>query len=127
MKIAIPIWQDRLSPVFDTAARIVVFEIGQGDPVRQAELPVTGQGLVSRLRVLRDAGVECLLCGAISRGWCRQLEAAGIHVVPFLAGNWERLLEAYRDGSLDSHSYHMPGCRQRRCQRQGGGNGSRKE
>jgi predicted Fe-Mo cluster-binding NifX family protein len=117
MKVGIPIWEDRLSPVFDTAARLAVFELGDGEPVRETELALSGQGLMSRLRVLRQAGVECLLCGAISQGWCRQLEAAGIRVMPFLTGDWRGLLAAYRDGRLTNRRYRMPGCRQRRCRR----------
>jgi predicted Fe-Mo cluster-binding NifX family protein len=77
---------------------------------------------------LRAAGVEVLLCGAISRGWQGRLEASGIRVVPFLTGSWRQLLAALRAGELDRDDYRMPGCRGmgpgcRRRQRGGRGNG----
>ena len=127
MRVAIPIWQERLSPVFDTAARIVVFETGQVEPEPCEEFRLAGHGLGRCLGFLQQAQVQCLLCGAISNGWRRQLEIGGIRVVPFLTGPWRGVLQAFEEERLHAPRYHMPGCRGRRCRRRGGGPGRQEE
>ena len=118
MRVAVPIWQERISPVFDAARRLTVFDIDDGAPRPRRELDIAGQGIGRTIGQLTDEGVDVLLCGAITRGWRDQLEAAGVRVVPFLTGPWTQLLEAFRTGRLNGDRHRMPGCGWgRRCRR----------
>ena len=55
-----------------------------------------------------------LVCGAISRPLAEKALAAGIKVIPFVAGDVEEVIEARLQGELPSSALAMPGCLGRR-------------
>jgi predicted Fe-Mo cluster-binding NifX family protein len=110
MRVAIPVWNGRVSPVFDTARQLLVAEIEEGrDPSRTQEELSEGLPL-SRARRLADLGVNVLICGAISRPLTTLLAAAGVRVIPWTAGPVEDVLAAYTGGQLPDPRWRMPGC-----------------
>jgi len=118
LRIAVPIWNGRVSPVFDVSTRVVMVEDGEGCPVRKEEsIP---DDPVAKTEKLAGLGVKVLLCGAVSRHVAGMLDAKGIRVIPFLAGDVDQVLDAFFKGSLPSSDYAMPGCCGRR---RGGGKG----
>lgn len=114
MKIAMPIWQDRISPVFDAATRLLLADAGDGVIRNRSEAALTTENPVGRTQELRGRGVEVLICGAISRPLESLLRAAGIEVVPQVCGTVEEILEAYLRGGIGDDRYRMPGCCRRR-------------
>ncbi len=128
MKVAIPIWQGHVSPVFDSAQQLLIVEIADSAEIRRSEEKLP-QGFppqcVARLKQL---GVDVLVCGAISRPLAGMIAASGITLVPFISGECEEVLAAYLDKKLPSPQFLMPGCygsgpgrRHRRHHRGGGG------
>ncbi len=122
MRIAIPIHQQRISPVFDVASQMLVVEPGAGEsPVtRQVELHSPSE--LGRVRELSDLGIQVLICGALSRWLEEAIIAAGIEVYSRRCGPAEAIVQAYMAGTLESDTFLMPGCRGR-GRRQGGGGG----
>lgn len=121
MRVAVPHWQGRVSPVFDVARNVLVVEIGgSGDPVRQ-ELALDGDDPRSRAMRLVESGAEVLVCGAISRPMEQAVLAAGIEVIPQTCGEIECVLAAFLDGRLGQGEFLMPGCCGRRRRRMGCG------
>jgi predicted Fe-Mo cluster-binding NifX family protein len=112
--IAVPNCQGRVSPVFDVAARLVLVrlkgqaELGRRDIVLFEKQP---DGIV---RSLGELGVQVLICGAISRGLQLAMEQAGIRVVSHICGGLERVISAFRVGTLGQLEFAMPGCCGRR-------------
>lgn len=127
MKVAVPSWEGRISPVFDTARRVLYFDVvdGEARPVGGAELPSSNPQ--ARLRQLQEAGVALLLCGAISRPLADAVTASGLRLVPFLAGDVERVVAAFASNELGNVCFHMPGCCGRARRRRGGRCGGRWE
>ncbi|MCP4574582.1 MAG: dinitrogenase iron-molybdenum cofactor biosynthesis protein [bacterium] len=123
MRVAIPVWGSRVSPVFDAAGLLLVVDYAGDREVKRhlVELP-TGplSGLVNTVLASRT---EELLCGAISRPLLDMLQGEGISVTPFLAGEVECLLEARLGGRLADPCYLMPGCCRGRRHRQRGRGG----
>lgn len=117
MKVAVPEWKDRVSPVFDTARSVVVVGVESRREVTRTRIGFNQGSLQDRVNALTAGGVDVLLCGAISRPLCEMLESAGIRVTPFLSGTVEELLEAFMDGRISDPLYLMPGCCHRRRQR----------
>ena len=109
MKIGIPIWEDRVSPVLDTASRLLVVELEDQKEASRFETYLDEQDLSRRCVRIRRLGVDTLICGAISRGFSKILEASGIHVVPGISGHPEDVLNAYLRGNLSHSRYLMPG------------------
>lgn len=43
MKIASPVWQGRISPVFDSSRRILLLEVDAGRVLARSEAPIGGE------------------------------------------------------------------------------------
>lgn len=110
MKIAIPVWQDRVSPVFDSSRRLLLVDLDEGRMLSRNEAEIGGELPQERARRLSDLDVEVLICGAVSRPLAEQVALAGIRLIPFIAGEVEEILQAYLEARLPSAEFLMPGC-----------------
>lgn len=125
MRIAIPEYQGRVSPVFDTCQKILVFQMSNGSMLTPlASHDWSYVSLPLRANRLRQMGIDVILCGGISAWFARQIEALGIRLIPWLAGNIQQVLEAFVAGSLPDRRFSMPGSwskgHGRRFRRRGG-------
>jgi len=114
MRIAVPDWQGRVSPVFDVAEQVLLVDLdGRMESGRRTE-PLGSTAVHARARRLKELGVEVIVCGAIS--W--QLEAflggSGIRVIPLVCGAVEEIVRAFREGTLADERFAMPGCCRKR-------------
>jgi len=116
MKVAVPVWQGRVSPVFDVAGQLLLVEFVEGTEVSRREYPLPEADLQQRAAQLAELRVETLICGAISRPLEALLIENGIRVYGRVCGDVESVLTAFAAGSLGEPQYAMPGCcgRQRR-------------
>ena len=110
MKIAIPEYKRRISPVFDTCQRLRIFQMDRGRMAASlgtddwSYLPIE-----MRTNRLRQLGVDVLLCGGVSDWLARQIEAQGIRLVPWVVGDVDDVLRAFIDGGLPNRRFAMPG------------------
>ena len=111
MKIAIPIWEDRVSPVLDTASRLLIVEVVDQKEASRFETYLDEQDLSRRCVRIRGLEVDTLICGAISRPFLRMLAASGVDIIPGISGHPEEVLDAYLQGTLFHPRFLMPGCR----------------
>ena len=118
MKVAVPEWKDRVSPVFDTARSVLVVLVNTRKEVRRDHIELRKGSLHGRVEALTNSGVNVLLCGAISRPLYDMLETAGIEVTPFLSGPIETVLEAFMEERISDPRLLMPGCCGKRRRRQ---------
>ena len=110
MKVAIPTWSGKVSPVFDVANRLLLVNFaGDAEPER-AEATIEATGLIARTRRLTQLAVDVLICGGISRPLEELLASAGIRVIPFTCGPVEDVLRAFVSGRLTDEAFLMPGC-----------------
>ncbi len=123
VKVALTVWKNRISPVFDSAGLLLVAEIEKGSVVSRYYEPLNAELPFSRVSKLSKLGVEILICGAISQFFASIIGARGIRVIPFIAGDVNQVLDAYLKGSLLMPSFQMPGCGMRRRKRFRGGRG----
>lgn len=114
MRVAIPVFRSRISPVFDTAHRCLLVEYRQKEEISKQELTVHGFSASERVDIFSKEGVNLLICGGISGMVQRRMEVAGIKVLSGRAGRVEEILEAQRNGLLGSARFRMPGCPCRR-------------
>jgi predicted Fe-Mo cluster-binding NifX family protein len=128
MKIAIPTWQGRISPVLDVARRVLVVELEDAAERARTVEVLDETEPAARVRRLAVLGVDVLICGAISQHLESLLQAEGIRTIPQTCGDVEEVLRAFMDGRLLEPAFLMPGCRghRRRCRhRRGRGRGPR--
>lgn len=110
MLIAIPIWEGRVSPVFDVAQRLALTTIESGVVVNTAEMALPSLDMPSRVKLLAELKVDVLLCGAISGCVLQMLEESSIHVVPYICGPIAQVLDAFLKNRLAESGLVMPGC-----------------
>ena len=113
MKVAIPHWRGRISPVFDVAGNLLVVEIDDGREVSREQVPLYERGGFGRIRELAAIQPGVLICGAISWRMEAALADMGTRVIPHVCGPVEDVLAAFRCGELDDSAFLMPGCRGR--------------
>ena len=109
MKVAMTVWGNRISPVFDSAQTILLADIEDGKIVdrRREFLPrMVDPGLA---RMVAEKGIDTLICGAISERPSQIIKQSGIKLLSFVGGNAENFLEAYAEGG-PLELFRMPGC-----------------
>jgi predicted Fe-Mo cluster-binding NifX family protein len=121
VKVALTIWNGRISPVFDVCQEALVVEIESGAAVSSSMHGLEGGTDLDRVGRLAGMGVETLICGAISRPLHRELLARHVDVIGFVAGEVDAVLAAFLAGRLAGRDFAMPGCRglgrRNRCRR----------
>ena len=115
MRVAIAIWNDRISPVFDTSSRLVIIDVEQGAEHGHRIIFELGadSSPTQRARRLTELEVNILICGAISRILAELVSASGVVVIPWVSGPAEGVLRAYLTKRLSDARWRMPGCRGR--------------
>ncbi|MBN2493840.1 MAG: NifB/NifX family molybdenum-iron cluster-binding protein [Deltaproteobacteria bacterium] len=117
MQLALPVWQQLLAPVFDTATEIELVQVAKEGVIGRQRLPLAGPWPLLRARSLVELGVDVLVCGAISRPAHMLLRSAGIQVHAWISGGLEEVLAAFLRGGLTEPGFAMPGCGRRRRMR----------
>jgi predicted Fe-Mo cluster-binding NifX family protein len=112
MRLAIPVWAGRVSPVFDVAGQVLVVELVEGRQVAGHQHPIAEVSPTRRADTLVRLGVDVLVCGAISRGLEAALLAQGICVIARISGQTERIIQAFIANELHDAAFQMPGCSQ---------------
>lgn len=117
MTVAIPVWQDRVSPVFDTACRLLVVRRQRGREIERKEFTLGTLAVEALARSVSELHVDVLLCAAISEPLRQALERGGVRVEYHLCGEVERLLAAFCAGNCRCSEFRMPGCWEQHEQR----------
>lgn len=110
MKIGIPVWNSWVSPVFDTANKLLVVEIDQSREAGRSEEFIPEVMIPQRAKRVLDLGINVLICNAISLPLARILSAGGPQVIAWRSGPVEEIIKAYLDGRLSQPRFTMPGC-----------------
>jgi predicted Fe-Mo cluster-binding NifX family protein len=102
VKIAIPMFNSRVSPRFDFAPKVLIAKVENGKVVEREHYSLNNLNTIRRGTLLREQGVNVLICGGISNFSIRLLLENGIQVVPMIAGELEEVLNQFIDGHLDT-------------------------
>lgn len=129
-KIAVPIYNDIVSNVFDFAHRLLLVDVENGKEISRCEVDLKGLSLPQRTDKLKALEVNVLICGAVSRLLANMVTQSDIEILPYVTGKIENVLSAYIAGQIGPE-FSMPGCwsgarrgfgRRRGCRWQGGRN-----
>ena len=102
MKIAIPMFNSRVSPRFDFASRMLIATIDNREVVERIEHSLTNLNPIRRSALLSELGVKVLICGGINDFSVRLLMGNGIEVIPMVAGEVEDVLNLFINDNLNS-------------------------
>jgi predicted Fe-Mo cluster-binding NifX family protein len=114
MRIAVPIWDDKISPVLDTASRLLIVDVENRTETYRFEIHLVKHDLSRRCFRICELEVDVLICGAVSRAFLKLLKELGIEVIPEITGKIDDVLDAYFLGNLFHSRFLMPGCKRHR-------------
>lgn len=121
MRIAIPQWQSRVSPVFDVAENLLLIEVADTHEVGRREVSLTTTDPTRRARQVAQLPADVLICGAISWPLEVALRSAGVQVISQICGQVDEVMRSFLLGDLDNDAFRMPGCCGRRRRGRRGG------
>lgn len=98
--IAIPVFQERISPLLDEARRFALFEISDGIITQKIILNVDLDTDAMRICKLKDIGVTSIICGAVSGYLSRFIVDKGLRHFPWIIGSVDEAIKLYLEGGL---------------------------
>ncbi|MBA3013013.1 MAG: NifB/NifX family molybdenum-iron cluster-binding protein [Proteobacteria bacterium] len=117
MKIAIPIWGNRISPVFDSARTLLVARIENRKIAKKTYTPFDPECCQDLIRLLQKMQITTLICGAISTKPADFLVENNIKLISFVTGNAMDFLDYFASRQTIEKGHMMPGCSMEYCRR----------
>lgn len=114
MKVAMPQWQGRISPVFDAASRLLLIDMENNIQTGRMVLKMPPEDALSRAQRLEWLGVDTLICGAISSAMATAIVSAGIEIFACACGPVDGVFKAFLENRLANPNFLLPGCNQPR-------------
>lgn len=93
MKIAIPLFKERVSPNFGASSKIFLADIQNGRIRDEAMWDVGGESPMETARCLVDFGVEKLICGGIPNFYKEWLIGKGVLVMDNQRGVAKKIIQ----------------------------------
>ncbi len=101
MKIAVTFENGMIFQHFGHSKKFKIYEVQDGAFTKIYELPVVGSGHGALATMLKDEGVDILICGGIGGGAQTALAEAGIKVYGGVNGGADPAVAAFVAGNLD--------------------------
>jgi predicted Fe-Mo cluster-binding NifX family protein len=108
-RIAIPIFQSRISPVLDACNDLVLVDLSETGAVRRANVSLQKLSIGERAAAMSRQGVEKIICAGVSDLMIACIVSRGMHVISGLSGEVEQIIAAYQQDRLDQDCFRMPG------------------
>ncbi|NOY09339.1 MAG: hypothetical protein GXP33_10925 [Spirochaetes bacterium] len=110
MKIGIPVFNGRVSPVFNWAKKLMIAQTGKTGKKESAyTIELDEHNELDRVALLAGEGVQVLICAGICRALLKAISYKGIQVIPGIVGEIDDVLDAYKNGTLAQPKFRMPG------------------
>lgn len=109
MRIAISIWEDKISPLLDTASKLLIIENEGLEESSRYEVHLLKQDISKKCRFIQSLNIDVLISGAVSRQFSEMLKASGIEVISGISGPARDVLTAYQQGKPLHSEFFMPG------------------
>jgi predicted Fe-Mo cluster-binding NifX family protein len=109
VKIAITIWGNRISPVFDSARTLMIAQVENLKIINRRYEDFHLKNTDQIPSSLNDLQIDILICGAITDAQVKAVEKAGIQLVSFISGNIEKVLMSLLKKPHGMSEFLMPG------------------
>ncbi len=110
MKIALTVWGNRISPVFDAARTLLVAEIQDKQIKNKTYIGIDPGNSQTLLETLEKMEVGTLICGAISKAPATLITGHKIQLFSFVTGNALSVLDSFAGRQVLEKKHMMPGC-----------------
>lgn len=98
--IALPVFQERLSPLLDEARKFVIITL-RGEVIAERTLiEINEQSAFIRIERLKEMGVIVILCGAVSDVVAKFIIEREFQLYSWLTGTTDEVVDQYIKGTL---------------------------
>ena len=108
-RIAVPIFQSRVSPVLDSCNDLMLVDLSEAGAVRRTKVSLRKLSLGERAAAMSRQGVEKIICAGVSDLMIAYIVSRGMRIISGLSGEVEQIIVAYQQGRLDQDCFRMPG------------------
>jgi predicted Fe-Mo cluster-binding NifX family protein len=108
-RIAIPIFQSRISPVLDTCNELMIIDLSEAGPLQRVIVSLAKLTPAERGMAMSRRGVQKIICAGVSEWMLACLVNRGMHVISGISGEVEQIIAAYQQDLLDQDRFRMPG------------------
>ena len=112
VKLAVTVWGNRISPVFDAASTLLVAEITNKKISRYYYTDFDPESPIDLIHTLKKHQVTILVCGAISKTPASLILDHHIHLISFITGNARQFLDSFALDQTVGKKNRMPGFKQ---------------
>lgn len=120
MVVAVTIWGNRISPVFDSSSTLLIVEIEKNRIIKRSRENFSPDFMNHLEKRLKELNVSTIICGAITDAPAQILEEGGFLLVPFISGFADDVIDNIMNEKPITPQFLMPGCRkQKRSRRRG--------
>lgn len=109
MRLLVSQWKGRVSPLFDVADRLLLFELDHKKIVQCQPVSLASRDPFERAAEMKHLGADVLICGAISNVLERTIGSTGTRIMGFVCGELEAVVQAFLNGRLRESRFQMPG------------------
>lgn len=109
IRIAIPVFHKRVSPVLDNCTRLLIIDFDQDSEISRQEISLEKFSLVERFNLIKKMNVNVIICCAISEVMDHMIHGTDIQLICSIVGDVNQVLGAYLSNQLDDASFTMPG------------------
>ena len=103
MNIAIPIHRNRVMPRFGCAREIMVVTVEGDRIVSRKRVMMTPEMFVSLPAVLASEHISVMICGGIHPRFQEAIQRQNIQLIWGVVGEWQDVLQAYLNGTLQTN------------------------
>ena len=115
MNIAVTIWGNRVSPVFDAARTLLVIRMKNKKILSKEYVSLPTHSQDRWAEFFKTTGIDIVICGAISQESVELLAALEIKLISFITGNALDIIETFAQGKILGKKHMMPGCQNNQC------------
>jgi predicted Fe-Mo cluster-binding NifX family protein len=111
-RLAIPIFQNRVSPVLDSCRHMLIVEIDKNTEMDREQIYLGTMSLTERCGILKKLEVSIVICGGVSEVLANLVTGSNIQLLNGIAGEIDAVITAFLEDRLDRPQFYMPGFRQ---------------
>ena len=93
----------------DTCTRLLVVDVEEQSEVNRREIAFDVYSPPARFEILKALNLDTIICSGISEVFDKMLQSAGINIICGIAGEVEKVVEAFICNRVDCSSLRMPG------------------
>ena len=98
--VAIPVFEERISPLLDVSERFVLFEVRESAVSQKIEISINAETERFRIQKLKELGVVVIISGAVSRYLSHIIIEAGMKHIPWISGPVDEVIKSFLNNTL---------------------------